>query len=771
VLAEDLDRIARCLHPDPHSILGPHERVVRVLRPGAASVRLLVGERAVAARPLRTPGMFEATLEAAGDDYRVETTAADGSLSVAHDPYSFAPTLGELDLHLFGEGKHLGLHQQLGAHPCEQRGVTGTRFAVWAPAALSVRVIGDFNGWEPALGAMRKLAGGVWEIFLPGVGEGALYKFEVMTRRGPIAKSDPFGRSMELRPGTASRVHRSRHAFADEAWMHERALKKWLKLPVSIYEVHLPSWKRKPAPERPRADDESTGAERWLTYRELAHELVDYVADLGFTHIELLPVLEHPYDGSWGYQLSGYFAPTSRLGTPDDFAYFVDRCHARGLGVILDWVPAHFPKDSSALGRFDGTPLFEHWDPRRGEHRQWETFVFDWGKPEVKNFLIASALYWLEEFHLDGLRVDAVASMLYLDYAANHPSEWEPNVHGGRENLEAVAFLKELNEVLHERCPGILVCAEESTSWPGVTKPTYAGGLGFDLKWNMGWMHDSLDYFACDPVFRSYQHTKLTFGMMYAYSEHYLLPFSHDEVVHLKRSLLEKVPGDAWQQRATLRALLSYMWAHPGKKLLFMGGEIGQRTEWNFATELDWGVLADPAHRALQSLIRRLNGLHKQYAALAELDHDPRGFSWIDANDAPQSVASFIRFAASSLHARPTGDFVVFVGNFTPVVRYGYRLGVPRKCDYLEVLNTDAAAYGGSNTGNMGRVRIEDVPSHGHAQSIRLTLPPLAALYLVPADPAPASEQELAQEARFRAERAKARANEEDLPPSSQGER
>ncbi|MEJ7735546.1 MAG: 1,4-alpha-glucan branching protein GlgB [Polyangiaceae bacterium] len=496
--------------------------------------------------------------------------------------------------------------------------------------------------------------------------------------------------------------------------------------------MHLGSWRRAPGPD---------GKTRWKTYRELAEELVDYVADLGFTHMELLPITEHPYDGSWGYQVTGYFAPTSRFGSPDDFRYFVDRCHARGLGVILDWVPAHFPKDAWALGRFDGTALYEHLDPRRGEHRQWGTYIFNYGRNEVRNFLIASALFWLDEFHIDGLRVDAVASMLYLDYAAETPDDWVPNEFGGRENLEAVAFLRELDDRIHERFPGALVCAEESTTWPGVTRPTYVGGLGFDLKWNMGWMHDTLDYFSLDPVFRAFNHRKLTFGLTYAFTERFLLPLSHDEVVHLKKSLLSRMPGDRWKMHANLRALYGYMWAHPGKKLLFMGGEMGQWGEWSFEGELPWALLEEPDHRGLQQLVGDLNRLYRELGACWQLDDHPAGFSWIDANDGTQSVASFVRFPRQpgrlgpppdDRAPRPRGRHLIFVGNFTPLVRHGYRIGVPRRCAYLERINTDSKGYSGSGVGNLGRVEVQPVPSHGYEQSIVLTLPPLASLWLVP---------------------------------------
>jgi 1,4-alpha-glucan branching enzyme len=746
VLTEELSRVAKGLHPDPHACLGPHPLpegggwAVRVRAPGATRVEVLLdGGARLAAAPMAVPDVFEARLHDRPPTYRVEIETPAGTVC-QRDPYAFGPTLGDIDLHLFGEGKHWKIHDRLGAHVRTHEGARGTSFAVWAPHALSVRVVGDFNAWDGSRTAMRRLSGGVWEIFLPDVGEGALYKFEIATRRGIIDKSDPFGRAMELRPQTASRVVTSRYAFSDAAWLEARRTKKLASSPMSIYEVHLPSWRRKP----PRSPDDPG----FLSYRELARELVDYVADLGFSHVELLPVMEHPYDGSWGYQVSGYFAPTSRLGSPDDFKLFVDRCHERGIGVLLDWVPAHFPRDASALGRFDGTPLFEHWDPRRGEHRQWETFVFDWGRPEVKNFLIASALYWLEEFHLDGLRVDAVASMLYLDYGASHPAEWEPNIHGGRENLEAVAFLRELSERVHEQVPGAILCAEESTAWPGVTRPTYTGGLGFDLKWNMGWMHDTLGYFALDPIHRSFHHNRITFSLWYAYTERFLLPLSHDEVVHLKRSLLGKMPGDFWQRRATLRLLLALMWAHPGRKLLFMGGELGQETEWDFSSSLPWELAGDPAHRGIQDLVRDLNAAYRSQQALHELDDEAAGFSWIDANDAAQSVLSFIRYPASRLRRRKTGAFVVCLANCTPVVRREYRVGVPRAGEYREILNTDAAAYGGGNIGNLGLVRSEPVASHGHAESIRLTLPPLAVVYLVPVDLGDATAEEIEQEER-----------------------
>ncbi len=742
VLKEDADRLLQGVHPDPHALLGPHPEgdgwVVRALRPDATRVTVLLDGAAVEASP-RGGGLFEARMAERPASYVIRSHHADGS-EEGLDPYAFSPTLGELDAHLFCEGSHWRVHDKLGAHVREHEGARGTSFAVWAPHALGVRVAGDFNRWRGDAHAMRKRSGGLWELFVPGLGEGALYKFEMMTRKGVVEKSDPFGRAMELRPRTASRVVRSTYEFRDGAWMAARGQAVLSRRPMSIYEVHLPSWRL--SPRLVPGEDRRA----WMSFGELATSLVPYVADLGFTHIELMPIMEHPYDGSWGYQVSGYFAPTSRLGSPDELKAFVDACHAEGIGVLLDWVPAHFPRDASALGRFDGTPLFEHWDPRRGEHRHWETFVFDWGRPEVKNFLLASALYWLEEFHLDGLRVDAVASMLYLDYGANHEGEWEPNVHGGRENLEAVAFVRQLCDLVRERVPGAIVCAEESTSWPGVTRPTYTGGLGFGLKWNMGWMHDTLRYFSLDPIFRSFNHNLITFSLMYAYSERFLLPLSHDEVVHLKKSLLSKMPGDPWQMRANLRALFGYMWAHPGKKLVFMGGEIGQLGEWNFSSELEWSLLEDPAHAGLQRLVRDLNRVYRETPALHELDDSPEGFAWIDPHDAPQSVASFLRYPPSRLRGRTTGRHVVCVGNFTPVVRHGYRLGVPRDCAYREILNTDAADYGGSNVGNLGTVRVEAVPSHGHAQSLSLTLPPLSVLYLAPVDDGEATDAEIEAE-------------------------
>ncbi|MRG91137.1 1,4-alpha-glucan branching protein GlgB [Polyangium spumosum] len=740
--ADAFDRIAAVDAADPHGVLGPHVEegrlVVRVFRPEAMSVVLRPDDPGLKPRVMarvHPGGIFQASFEGVerGFPYRLEVRSSRGT-TVGRDAYAFPASLGEGELDPAADGVAREYPRRLGAHVGEAGGVVGTAFAVWAPGARRVSVVGDFNRWDGRRHAMRRTRHGIWEIFVPEVRAGATYKYEIKTASGLVLmKSDPVAFAAELRPSHASKVAASSFTWSDAEWMEARRGADPHARPMSIYEVHLGSWRRK------RAAGKAEGAGAWLTYRELADELVAYVVSLGFTHVELLPVMEHPFDGSWGYQVTGYFAPTSRFGAPDDFRYFVDRCHAAGLGVLLDWAPAHFPKDAFALGRFDGGPLYEHEDPRRGEHREWRTFVFDYGKKEVRNFLVASALHWLEAFHVDGLRVDAVASMLYLDYGAKHADEWEPNEFGGRENLDAVLFLRELSDVVHRELPGVLLCAEESTTWPGVTRPTYVGGLGFDFKWNMGWMHDTLDYFALDPIFRAFHHTKITFGLMYAFSERFLLPLSHDEVVHLKRALLSKMPGDRWKQHANLRSLYAMMWAHPGKKLLFMGGELGQWREWDHDRALDWGLLEEEDHAGLSRLVRDLNGLYRRYEALWELDESPAGFTWIDANDAIQSVASFVRFPRQPDGSEepcpkriPKGIFVVFVGNFTPLLRYGYRVGVPRRCRYLEVLNTDARSYGGSGVGNLGSVACEAVASHGFEQSIVLTLPPLGGLFLVP---------------------------------------
>ncbi|WP_437910887.1 1,4-alpha-glucan branching protein GlgB [Sorangium sp. So ce327] len=742
----ELDLIAAVEHPDPHHVLGAHEDeddlVVRVFRPDATEISVVPGDPRLRRQPMERvhpAGLFEARFPGVSYPadgrfpYQLELRFADGNSSVELDPYAMPPTLGDIDRHLLAEGRHWELYRVLGAHVREVDGVSGTSFAVWAPNARRVSVLGDFNHWDGRRHAMRRMGEGFWELFIPGLGEGALYKYEIKTPEGHLTvKTDPVAQAMELRPATASRVYTSRYAFQDGDWMQERGRIDSRKKPLTIYEVHAGSWRRVQGEGPPYE-----GGMRWMTYRELADHLVEYVAELGFTHIELMPVMEHPFDGSWGYQVAGYFAPTSRFGDPDDLRYFIDRCHQRGIGVILDWTPAHFPKDAWALGRFDGTALYEHLDPRLGEHREWNTYIFNYGRHEVRNFLVANALYWLDEFHIDGLRVDAVASMLYLDYAAQG-GDWVPNRYGGRENIEAIDFIRELSNRVHERCPGAILCAEESTAWPSVTHATYVGGLGFDFKWNMGWMHDTLDFFKHEPIHRAFHYHQLTFGLIYAFSEKFLLPLSHDEVVHLKRALLSKMPGDYWQMLANLRALYGYMWAHPGKKLLFMGGEIGQFAEWSEKTELDWGLLSVPEHAGLKRLVTELNALYKKYPAMYELDDEHHGFRWIDCTDHMQTVISFIRYGdGAGDQMSPSGTHVVFIGNFTPVPRHHYRIGVPRRGAYLEVLNTDAVQYGGSGVGNLGRVEVEDVPSHGFPQSIVLSLPPLGVLWLVPEQDAP----------------------------------
>ncbi len=728
----ELEAIASLTHRDPHQVLGPHlvgddTLAVRTYLAGAseASLSWKSGAELHPMKRVHPDGIFElrcaVSQRPAPSAYRFFAGQAS-----FFDPYAFEPTLGELDLHLLAEGKHRCLHRCLGAHVRQHQGVEGVAFALWAPAAQRVSVVGDFNDWDGRRHVMRLLGPGVWELFVPEIGAGALYKFEVVGSDGAVVlKADPVGQAMELRPQTASRVVQSSYRFTDEQWIAQRPHQVIERLPMAIYEVHLGSWKHREGPRDQPAHP------NWLSYQQLAEELVDYVADMGFTHIELLPVMEHPLDLSWGYQVGGYFAPTCRYGSPDDFRYLVDRCHQRGIGVILDWVPAHFPKDAFALGRFDGTALYEHLDPRLGEHRQWGTYIFNYGRNEVRNFLIANALYWLEEMHVDGLRTDAVASMLYLDYGAKEPEEWLPNAHGGRENIAAIDFIRELNDTVHERCPGCFIIAEESTAWPGVTHSTAAGGLGFDFKWNMGWMHDTLRYFSKDPIHRRYHHGLLTFGLMYAFSERFLLPLSHDEVVHLKKSLLSKMAGDRWQQLANLRALYAHMWAHPGKKLLFMGGELGQWLEWSEEQPLDWALLEDADHAGLQQLVRDLNHLYRDSPALYEADAEPQGFHWIDANDSDQSVVSYLRFARDVDRRR---QYLMCVANFTPVVRRAYRVGVPCNAAHREILNTDAGCYGGSGLGNLGRVEIEQVPAHGYGQSLCLTLPPLSALWLVPFD-------------------------------------
>ncbi len=714
-----LDNLVRGEVHDPHAILGAHPHdghtVVRTLRPGASEVTLLVGDDRHPMSLLHDGGVFGVTVPGEIGDYRLEVVYTDGGAAgtwTVDDPYRWLPTLGDMDLHLIGEGRHERLWTVLGAHPRTYGDTAGTSFAVWAPNARGVRVIGDFSWWDGRSLPMRSLGGtGVWELFVPGIGPGAKYKFQIL---GPDQrwreKADPMAFATEKPPATASVVYESSYTWDDDEWVAKREATSWHAAPMSIYEVHLGSWRM------------------GLSYKQLAEELVDYVRENGFTHVEFLPVAEHPFGGSWGYQVTSYYAPTARFGSPDDLRYLIDRLHAAGIGVLVDWVPAHFPKDEWALARFDGTPLYEHADPRRGEQPDWGTYVFDFGRTEVRNFLVANALYWLEEFHVDGLRVDAVASMLYLDYS-REDGEWIPNIHGGRENLDAVAFMQELNATVYKRHPGALMVAEESTSWPGVSRPTHLGGLGFGFKWNMGWMHDSLEYVSHEPVHRQFHHHQMTFSMMYAWSENFVLPLSHDEVVHGKGSLLRKMPGDRWQQLANLRALYGYMWAHPGKQLLFMGGEFGQESEWGEDRSLDWWLLENPDHRGVQRLVADLNRVYRETPALWELDTSPQGFAWIDANDAAGNVFSFLRFGTD-------GSALACVANFAGVPHRGYRLGLPHTGRWDEVVNTDAGVYLGSGVGNLGSVEAVDTPWHGLPASAELQLPPLGALWLrsTPAD-------------------------------------
>jgi 1,4-alpha-glucan branching enzyme len=711
-LQEEIERLVRGEHHEPHRVLGAHAeggRVrVRAWRPDARQVTVLVDGQRATLDKVHPAGLFEGTLPAT-DVPRYQLEVSDGEQVVTvDDPYRFLPTVGELDQHLFREGRHERLWQRLGAHPSVLDGVAGTAFAVWAPNARSVRVVGDFNGWDGRVHPMRVLgASGIWELFVPAAGPGARYKYEVLGRDGGLAlRADPFALATERPPATASVVHASAYRWGDEAWVAGRGERQRVDSRISIYEVHLGSWRR------------------GLGYRQLAEELPEYVAGLGFTHVELMPLAEHPFEGSWGYQVTSYFAPTARYGDPDDLRYLVDRLHQRGIGVLMDWVPAHFPRDSWALARFDGTALYEHEDPRRGAHPDWGTLIFNFGRNEVRNFLTASALYWLEEFHLDGLRVDAVASMLYLDYS-RQPGEWVPNRYGGNEDLEAIDFIKELNKTVYRNHPTAITVAEESTAWPGVSRPVHLGGLGFGFKWNMGWMHDTLEYISKDPVYRRFHHHQLTFALMYAFSENFILPISHDEVVHGKGSLLGKMPGDQWRRFANLRAYLAFMWAHPGKQLLFMGCELGQEAEWSHERSLDWEALADHHHAGVQRLVGDLNRVEGERPALWALDSSPDGFAWVDANDVDNNALSFVRWSAAR-------EPLVCVCNFSPVPRYDYRVGLPRAGRWVEVLNTDSELYGGSNVGNLGAIEAEEIAWDGQPSSARVTLPPLACVWLVP---------------------------------------
>ncbi|MGD9849917.1 MAG: 1,4-alpha-glucan branching protein GlgB [Nitrospirales bacterium] len=716
---------------DPFSILGPHKEQkggqshirVRAFLPDAAEVVCVTGqdEQPIIPMEMAHPGgIYEAAFpeKIFVTPYQLRMTTHEGKVIQHHDPYAFAPILSEFDLHLFGEGKLYKAYEKMGAQVCTHQGVRGINFAVWAPNAKRVSVVGGFNEWDGRRHPMRSRGGvGIWELFIPDLEIGELYKYEILPQGGdaPFTKADPWATAAELRPKTASMVWDvSGYQWGDQDWMSKRTQHDPLKKPLSIYEVHLGSWKRK-----------AEEAGRWLTYRELADTLVPYAKEMGFTHLELMPIVEHPFDGSWGYQATGYFAPTSRFGTPDDFQFFVDTCHQHGIGVIMDWAPAHFPDDPHGLAWFDGTHLYDHQDPRKGYHPEWKSRIFNYGRTEVKSFLINSALGWFDRYHIDGLRVDAVASMLYLDYARKD-GEWVANKYGGHENLEAVEFIKELNAVVHQEHPGILMIAEESTAWPGVSRPTYVGGLGFSFKWNMGWMHDTLDYFQQDPVYRKYHQNKVTFGLMYAFTENFILVLSHDEVVHGKKSLLDKMPGDNWQRFANLRALYGHMWGHPGKKMLFMGGEIGQWWEWNHDDSLQWHLLDFGPHRGLQQYIADLNRMYQSERALHEVDFDWQGFQWIDLHDSDNSTLTYIRFA------QDRNDLIVCAGNFTPVPRERYRMGVPRGGYYRELLNSDSELYGGSNMGNGGGVQADPIPWHDQPFSLLVTLPPLSVVFFKP---------------------------------------
>jgi 1,4-alpha-glucan branching enzyme len=726
----ELERLASGQHHDPHSILGAHPGpdgvVVRALRPLARSVTLVLDDGRRVPMAHLYQGVFTVTLpDQKVPDYRIATSYSpdEEDETVTDDPYRFLPLLSEYDLYLIGEGRHEELWQVLGAHVREVGQVTGTSFAVWAPNARGVRVTGDFNFWDGRGFPMRSLGvSGVWELFIPGIKDGARYKYSVCGFDGVWRdKADPLARLAERPPATASVVYTSRYAFQDADWMAARAERSPVREPMSIYEVHLGSWKP------------------GLSYQELAVQLVEYVKDMGFTHVEFLPVAEHPFGGSWGYQVTSYYAPTSRFGDPDDFRHLVDALHQAGIGVLLDWVPAHFPRDEWALARFDGTALYEDPDPRRGTHPDWGTLIFNFGRTEVRNFLVANAVFWLEEFHIDGLRVDAVASMLYLDYSRK-PGEWAPNEYGGRENLDAISFLQEANATCYKRVPGISMIAEESTAWPGVSRPVYLGGLGFGFKWNLGWMHDTLNYLSLDPIYRQYHHNEMTFSMMYAYTENFVLPLSHDEVVHGKGSLLGKMPGDEWRRFAGVRSLLAYMWAHPGKQLLFMGSEFGQGSEWSETRGLDWWVLDFDVHQGVQHLSRDLNAAYKQHPALWQLDTSPDGFRWIDANDALGNVLSFLRFpAAASAASAASGEepggssgAIACIANFSAVPHLDYKVGLPAAGRWREVINTDAIVYGGSGVGNLGGVEAAAEPWHGLPASASITVPPLGVLWLTP---------------------------------------
>ncbi len=716
MISPELQRILDANHHDPFSVLGRHSdgnnETIRTFIPRAKQVQ--IANTKIQLERIGNTDLFQWSGKSGQLEkyYRFSWLDENDQPQESYDPYCFEPLLSEFDLHLFGEGKHWHAYHVLGAHLTEVEGIKGVSFATWAPNAKRISVVGDFNNWDGRCHPMRTRGGsGIWELFIPELTAGCMYKFEIRSSidNQLLLKTDPYGRSFELRPGTASIVTSdNEYQWNDDAWIDHREKRDWLHEPMSIYEVHLGSWQK-----------DAQG--NFLNYRELATRLVEHVKQLGFTHIELMPITEHPFDGSWGYQTTGYYAPTSRFGSPDDFRYFIDYCHANGIGVMLDWAPGHFPKDAFGLARFDGSALYEHEDPRLGEHKDWGTLIFNYGRNEVRNFLFSSALYWLEEFHLDGLRVDAVASMLYLDYS-READEWVPNKFGGRENLEAIQFIRQLNEVTHEKHPGSLIMAEESTSWPMVSRPIYLGGLGYSMKWNMGWMNDTLDYFSKDSIHRHYHHDLLTFSLLYAFTENFILPFSHDEVVHGKGSMLYKMPGDEWQRFANLRLLYCYMFTHPGKKLLFMGCEFGQGREWNEAEELDWYVLDYPLHQGIQNIVGDLNKLYCSTPALHRHDFEGQGFEWIDCHDASQSVLTYMR--------RDGDDTVVIVLNFTPVPRHNYRIGVPSEGGYEEILNSDSEYYGGSNIGNSQYIQSQPQKWMNQPHSLELTLPPLASIIL-----------------------------------------
>lgn len=715
-----LDAVAAGAHHDPHSVLGSHPvaadgvsdalTVIRTRRPLASRVAAVLDSGARVELAHVRSGIWQGAHVAGHQGYRIEASYDDGPDWIADDPYAFAPTIGELDLHLIGEGRHERLWDVLGAHHrtlgTSDRPVHGTSFAVWAPHAGAVRVVGTFNDWNGEGHALRSMGGsGVWEVFVPDVSPGAMYKFQLLGRDGDwVTKADPLARHAETAGLTASIVTDSHYEWNDDAWMTARAATDPHNGAMSVYELHAGSWRL------------------GLGYRDLADHLIEYVQELGFTHVEFMPLAEHPFGGSWGYQVTGYYAPTSRFGSPDDLRYLIDRLHQAGIGVLMDWVPGHFATDAWALARFDGEALYEHPDPRRGEHKDWGTLIFDFGNPQVRNFLVANALYWLEEFHVDGLRVDAVASMLYLDYSREE-GQWLPNIHGGNENLEAISLLQEANATAYRRNPGVVMIAEESTNWGGVTAPTSGGGLGFGFKWNMGWMHDSLQYIANDPMYRSYHHGEITFSFLYAYSENFLLPISHDEVVHGKGSLLGKMPGDHWQKLANLRAFLTFMWSHPGKQLLFMGQEFGQLSEWSEARDLDWWILDQPAHRGLHSLVTQLNRVYRENPALWALDNDPSGFEWLDGGDSTNNIVSFLRRDGN-------GDEIAVFMNFSGATVGPYRAGFTHAGVWDEILNSDAGDFGGSGVGNLGSVTARDEPWAGRPASADITLPPLAGLWL-----------------------------------------